>query len=44
MGNDIDDRPLQYPNGLDMEYYNKLAETIIKKYPDCKDPFTEKGK
>lgn len=44
MGNDVDDRPLRYPNGLDMEYYNKLAEAIIKKYPDCKGPFTEKGK
>jgi len=44
MGNDIDDRPLKYLDGLNIEYYNKLAEEIIKKYPDCKEPFTEKGK
>lgn len=44
MGNAIDDRPLQYPNGLDMEHYNKLAANIIDKYPDCEEPFTEKNK
>lgn len=44
MGNDIDDRPLRYPNGLDIEHYNKLAADIIKKYPDCVEPFTEKNK
>jgi len=44
MGNDIDDRPIQYPEGLDLVKYNKLAEAIIEKYPDCKKPFTEKNK
>lgn len=44
MGNDIDDRPIQYPKGLNMVHYNHLAEEIIKKYPDCKEPFTEANK
>ena len=41
MGNDIDDRPLKYPNGLDMKGFNKLAGTIIEKYPECKEPYIE---
>ena len=42
MGNCEDDRPLKYPNGLDMDAYNKQAEAIIKKIPKCVEPFTEK--
>lgn len=41
MGNDEDDRPIKYPNGLDMAKFNELASDIIKKYPDCKEPFLE---
>ena len=42
MENWVDDRPPQYPNGLDMAKLNKAAEEIIKKYPDCVEPFIEK--
>lgn len=44
MGNDIDDRPMQYPNGLDLNYFNELAAKIIEKYPDCEAPYTELNK
>jgi len=44
MGNDIDDRPIRYPDGLNMKFYNQLAEDIIKKYPECKEPFTQARK
>jgi hypothetical protein len=40
MENCEDDRPPHYPNGLDMNRLNKIAEEIIEKYPDCKLPFT----
>jgi hypothetical protein len=43
-GNFIDDRPQQQPGGFDMEKYNKKAERIIEKYPNCKEPFTEMRK
>jgi len=44
MGNYDDDRPVNYPDGLDMSKFNKQAAEIIKKYPVCVDPFLEKGK
>ena len=44
MKNDVDDRPLQYPEGLDMKHYDKLAADIIEKYPDCVEPFLETNK
>lgn len=44
MGNCEDDRPIKYPNGLDINKLNKLAEGLIKKYPDCAEPFLEKQK
>ena len=42
MGNDIDDRPKRYPNGLDLEKFNKQAADIIEMYSKCKPPFTHK--
>jgi len=44
MGNCVDDRPLQYFNGLSLEKFNKQAEVIIEKYLKCKDPYLEKNK
>ena len=41
MGNCEDDRPPRYPGGIDMESFNKLAEAILKKYPNCEAPFTQ---
>ena len=41
MGNWVDDRPIKYPNGLDMDELNKKASDIIDKYPDCAKPFLE---
>jgi len=43
MENWEDDRPPQYPNKLNMQLLNKLTEEIIKKYPVCQKPFTQKG-
>jgi hypothetical protein len=44
MDNLEDDRPIRYPNGLDIVKFNEQATEIIKKYPDCKEPFTEKNR
>ena len=44
MGNYEDDRPVKYPDGLDMSKFNKQAVEIIKKYPECVDPYLEKNK
>lgn len=41
MGNFLDDRPLQYPDGIDMEKFNKMAVAILEKYPECKTPFLQ---
>ncbi len=40
MGNCIDDRPIQYPDGINMNEFNKLAAELIIKYPECVKPFT----
>lgn len=42
MGNWIDDRPIKYPNGLDINSYNQRAAELIDKYPDAVDPFIER--
>lgn len=44
MKNWIDDRPIRYPDGLDIDGYNKQVAELINRYPDCKEPFTEKGR
>lgn len=41
MGNCEDDRPIVYPRGINMLEFNKLAEELIEKYPDCVPPFIE---
>ena len=43
MKNCEDDRPVKYPDGLDMDKLNKLTENLIKKYPNCAKPFLEKS-
>lgn len=40
MGNCIDDRPIRYPNGIDLGVLNDVAADLIEKYPDCALPFT----
>ncbi|KKM07780.1 hypothetical protein LCGC14_1730450 [marine sediment metagenome] len=41
MGNWKDDRPIQLPDGLGLAGLNEKAAGIIKKYPECKEPFTQ---
>lgn len=43
MGNDVDDRPPQYPHLLDLKALNERAIALIAKYPDCVEPYTQKG-
>ncbi len=40
MGNCVDDRPIRYPDGIDMRKFNKIAASLITKYPECAKPFT----
>jgi hypothetical protein len=42
MDNARDDRPIQYPGGLDMRVMNEMAANIINMYPDCVRPYTQK--
>lgn len=42
MGNCADDRPIRYPKELNLKRLNEMAADLIKKYPDCADPFLEK--
>lgn len=42
MENCEDDRPIKYPNGLNMNELNELAADLIEKYPDCAKPFLQK--
>ncbi len=42
MENWTDDRPPQYPKGLNLTKLNKAAEEIIKKYPNNVEPFIDK--
>ncbi len=39
MGNCIDDRPIRYPDGIDLAGFNKIAADLITKYPECAEPF-----
>ncbi len=40
MGNCLDDRPVRYPHGMEMELFNGIAKCLIEKYPECAKPFT----
>jgi len=40
MGNCVDDRPIRYPGGINMNEFNRLTADIITKYPKCETPFT----
>lgn len=44
MNNWEDDRPISHPNGPDIERLNTKASKIIDKYPNCVEPFLEKGR
>lgn len=44
MDNYIDDRPIKYPNGLDMNKLNGQAAKLIEKITKCVAPFLEKNK
>jgi len=41
MENCIDDRPLRYPDGINMAKFNIVASELLDKYPTCAQPFTE---
>lgn len=41
MGNWVDDRPIRYPDGLDIAGFNKKASDLIDKYPEPKEPYLE---
>lgn len=43
MGNCVDDRPIEYPNNLELQKFNEQVANIIEKYPDCKEPFLNKN-
>jgi len=43
MENWVDDRPPQYPQKLDMASLNDKAGDVLKKYPDCVEPYTEES-
>ena len=43
MENWVDDRPPQYPQKLDMASLNDKAGEVLKKYPDCVEPYTEES-
>ena len=43
MENWVDDRPPQYPNSSKLLRNNPIVETILKKYPDCVEPYCEIG-
>lgn len=42
MGNWVDDRPIRYPDGLDITGFNKKASDLIDKYPNPKEPYLAK--
>lgn len=44
MENWIDDRPPCYPNASKLMRNSPIVETILEKYPDCVEPFTEINK
>lgn len=44
MENWVDDRPPKYPDASKLMRNNPAVETILKKYPDCVEPYTENNK
>lgn len=36
-----DDRPPNYPGGIEIAAFNAIAAGIIKEYPECAEPFTQ---
>lgn len=45
MENWIDDRPPRYPNNpTELMRDNPIVGIILKKYPDCVEPYTEKNR
>lgn len=42
IGNWEDDRPVKYPDGLDIKKYNEHVEKLAKKYPNIVKPYIEK--
>jgi len=44
MGNYEDDRPIKYPDGLEISQLNGQVAALIEKYPTCVDPFIERSK
>ncbi len=36
-----DDRPINYPDGINMAHFNFLAGEILRMYPECEEAFTE---
>ncbi len=41
MGNCVDDRPIRYPSGINMDEFNEAAAKLISTYPECAEPFLE---
>jgi len=44
MKNWVDDRPPRYPDASELMRNNPIVGTILEKYPDCKEPYTELNK
>ena len=44
MGNDVDDRPVKYTDGLCMDKLNEAASKLVESHKECAKPFTEKTK
>lgn len=44
MGNFSDDRPLRYPEKHGRSDFNEQVKEIVKKYPDCVEPYLESNK
>jgi hypothetical protein len=44
MENWVDDRPPRYPKANELMRNNPTVKTILSKYPDCVEPFTEVNK
>jgi len=40
----VDDRPIKYPGGVNIQEFNEVAASIIRKYPNCVEPYTEMDK
>lgn len=44
MENWVDDRPPRYPNAIKLMRNNPVVGAILKKYPDCVEPYIEANK